>query len=439
MLIRIIQRIFLLLFFIIGYCFISTAQAQTPSSLTIESVITTAYQNNKDIQIQEREVRAAKAGIMSARSGFLPSVNMDASYTHNDKVLAENIFSGYNNDNYAGLSVNQSIYNGGATLANFRQSQLNFTVAEETLRAKKLDVEFDAKRLYYGLLLAFETERIAQEMVDQAQAHYNDVEKKFEQGTASKFDALQSKVKVSLLMPELVKAKNSINMIIAELNKLIGQKPDDPVVVQEKLTHVPIEIKEVDFLKTAYLDKPEMRLMVLGVDINKWSVDLAKAGYRPKVNALAGLSYRSDNVGDMINENHQNWNIGVGISIPIFDGFLSKGKVDAAKERYQEAILNKDNLTDQIAVDIRRGCLDLRQSQAIIDSQKDNVEEAREALRISKVSYDNGVATNLDVLDAQTSLGQVQQNLAAGIYDYLMAQAYLGRSMGQSILKEDLK
>jgi outer membrane protein TolC len=99
--------------------------------------------------------------------------------------------------------------------------------------------------------------------------------------------------------------------------------------------------------------------------------------------------------------------------------------------------LTKENLVDQIAVDVRQACLNLKQAQVIILSQKDHVEEAREALRIAEVSYDNGVAKNLDVLDAQVSLGQIQQNLASGIYDYLMADAYLRRSMGESFVKEE--
>jgi outer membrane protein TolC len=126
------------------------------------------------------------------------------------------------------------------------------------------------------------------------------------------------------------------------------------------------------------------------------------------------------------------------VNIPIFEGFSTKAKVDAARARYASAKLSKDNLYDQIAVDIRKGCLDLKEAQAIIRSQEDNVGQAKEALRISEVSYANGVAINLDVLDAQVSLAQIQKNLAAGIYDYLMAQAYLDRSMGKPLIKENI-
>jgi outer membrane protein TolC len=86
-------------------------------------------------------------------------------------------------------------------------------------------------------------------------------------------------------------------------------------------------------------------------------------------------------------------------------------------------------------VDIRQGCLDLKEAQAIIDSQRDNIGEAREALKIANVSYDNGEGTNLDVLDAQLALSQAEENYVQGIYDYLMAQAYLDRTMGIMLVK----
>jgi outer membrane protein TolC len=138
----------------------------------------------------------------------------------------------------------------------------------------------------------------------------------------------------------------------------------------------------------------------------------------------------------MFNPRHNNWGIGVSVTIPIFDGFSSKAKVEEAKARYAQAGLEKTNFTDQIAVDIRQACLDLRNALAIIESQRDSVEEAKESLRLAGVRYDNGEGTNLDILDAQVSLAQIEENLAEGIYDYLMAEAALDRTRGVSYLKE---
>ena len=401
---------------------------------SLKDAITLGLANNLNIQIQENEVVANRANIMLARSNLLPQLNLNAGYTKNDKVFAENIFTGYKNDNQLGLKVSQNLYSGGANTANLRQSQVSLQIQEETLRQEKLSVEFDIKRLYYGLLLAYETERITQDLFDQAEAHYQDVLHKFKQGTASKFDCLQSKVQVSKVMPELVKAKNAIDIIKADLKKALRIKMILDLAVNDRLAFLPVEINEPEFLKLAYLNQPAMNIKNLGIDFNKWAIKIARASNLPQVNALLDYEHRSNNLNNILDNNQSNFSAGFSISLPIFDGFSSKAKVDAAKARYQEALLDKDDISDQIAVDIKKACLDLNQAKAIIDYTRDNIEEAKEALRISEVSFDNGEGTNLDILDAQVSLSQIEKDLVNSIYDYLMAQAFLDKTMGKLTL-----
>jgi len=427
------------------YSFCEEATAGKHIALSLSDAISIAFQNNKDIRIQDQELKVSKARIMGARSEFIPKVNLQSGYTHNDVILRLSsssskkdigVVAGYKNDNQFGVTVDDAVYNGGANIANFKQAQLGLKTSEETLRAKKVDIEFEAKRLYYGLLLAYETERIAQELVDQAKSHYEDVNNKFNQGTSSRFDLLQSKVQVSILMPELVKAKNSVDLIMADLKKLLGLKMEDLIIVNEHLQYSLVEIKEGEFLKQAYLNKPEMILKSLGVDISKWSIEMAKSGWRPQINASGGYNYRSNDLANMFNNKHSNWHLGFSLTMPIFDAWSTKAKVEETKAKYMQTVLEKENLSDQVAVDIRKACLDLKEAETLINSQKDNIEEAKEALRISMVSYDNGAGTNLDLLDSQVSLAQIQQNLSQGIYDYLMARAFLDRTIGRSLSEE---
>lgn len=433
----ILSIVYLSVFFIFSTGFCQDLKSNPPAEFNLPEVIFTTFKNNKDIQMQEQEITVASANILEATSVFLPQVNFKANYTHNDKVLAQNIFSGYNNDHLANLTLAESIYNGGANTAGLKQARLYLEIQRQTLRAKKLDLEFEAKRLYYGFLLALENQRIAREALDQALAHYESVKQMYKQGTASRFDLLQSGVQVSLLEPEVVKTKNEIDSLKADLNKLMSRNVDSLIETKEKLAYLALEIREDEFLKIAYLDRPEVKLKSLGVDIDKWGIQMAKSGYRPSVDFFAGYSWRSNSLSNLFNEKQSNWNTGLAVSIPIFEGFSTKAKVDAARARFAQGKISQENLSEQIAVDVRKGCLDLQGAQAIIKSQSDNLEESKEALRIAEVSYANGVAINLDVLDAQVSLAQIQRNLVSSIYDYLMALAYLDRSMGKPFIKEN--
>ncbi len=425
-----------------------TAKATNIKVLTLKESVRTAIMNNRAIQIQEQQVDFSRAGIMYATSNFLPHVNFGYNYTLNDSVPFEStggpgarkdpgVFFGFKNNNNLALNATESVYNGGANIATWKQAKLTLKAQEETLRSAKLDVEFETKRLFFGLLLAYETLRIAQELVDTAQAHYEQTKQMYDQGTASKFDVLQSKVQVSKLMPQLINAQNAIDLIMVDFKKLLVIKLTDPIAIDGKLDYKLIDIKEDDFLKEAYGRNPQIILKLLGIDINKWAIEYAKAGWLPQISATANYTFQSDSMKVLVLPRQSLWSVGAQASIALFDGFATKAKVDQANAQYNQARLAKDDVTDQVAVDVKQACLNLRESNTVIDTQKDSIGEATEALRLANVRFDNGVGINLDVLDAQTSLASVEQNLAQGIYDYLMAKSQLNRVMGRLYSQEE--
>ena len=417
-----------------------------PLTLSLSDTIKMALENNKDIQIQGQEVAYARANIQASMSKFFPALNMGYSYTYNNAVLPisslplppsnkdPGIFLGYKNDNVANVAGNQMIYDGGASIANLKEARVQLKIQEETLRARKLEIEFEAKRLFYGLLLAYETLRINQDLVDRTQAHYENVRSKFEQGTSSRFDVLQSKVEVSKLIPPLVQAEKSVEIISNDLKKLLYLDMRGQIKIQGELMYLPVKPDLESFLNEAYKNNPQMHLKVLGVDLNKWAIEFAKSGWYPNISANSNYSFTSDNLTNMFNRRHDNWTAGVNGTISIFDGMSTKAKVDEAKAKYQQAVLGKENVIEEIAVNVRRGCLDMDEARAVILAQKDSLAEAKDALNISYIGYDNGVMINLDVIDAQVSLSQVEKDLAGGVYDYIMAKAYLDELMGREYM-----
>jgi outer membrane protein TolC len=238
-------------------------------------------------------------------------------------------------------------------------------------------------------------------------------------------------------MPQLISAENSIDLLMVEFKKLLVLKMSENVNVVGQLKPNEIEIKESEFLQEAYSRNPKMILKLLGVDINKWAIEYAKSGWLPQISASADVSYRSNSLNDIINSSNSLWSIGAKASIAVFDGFATKAKVDEAKAQYNQSTLQRDDIVDQIAVDIKNACLDTKKAKTIIDTERDAVFEAKEALRLSEVRYVNGVGINLDIFDCQVALAQVEQSLAQGIYDYIMAKSQLDLTMGKEFVEKD--
>jgi outer membrane protein len=421
------------------------AQEEVKMSLSIGGAVEKAFANNKGLQIQAKEIDVARAGILSAQGAFLPTVGGGAGYARNDFVLSlpglaitkkdPNILTGYRDDNAAAVGVKKVVYNGGKKERQLDQARTQLKIQEQTLRLQKQLLAFEVKRLYYGLLLAQETKTIVQTFADVSEAHYEDVNKKFAEGTVSKFDVLQSKVRVSEWTPELIRAQNASEVISAEFKKVLGSKQEEVFLLSDRLDVSPVNFNEAEVLSQAQLSNPELILQSYGVDAAKISIEFAKGWDRPEVTAAAGVNFRSNNVANMFNSRHENWSAGVSIDVPIFDGFFAKSKVEEAQARYAEAMLTKENAVDQIAVEVKRGVADLRKAEALIDSQKMNLEEAKEAVRLAQVRYDNGEGTNLDVLESQGAFSRAQKTFFEGVYDYLMAQAYLIKLLGGDLIQ----
>jgi outer membrane protein TolC len=414
---------------------------------TIKEAIRVAILNNKSVQIQEEELACSKGNVLYAVSQFLPKVNLEYDFKYTEAVLDTKpapghrkdtrIFTGYKSDNYAAVGIDETVYNGGANIATFRQAKLQVKAQEESLRSTKLGVEFETKRLFYGVLLAYETKRIAADLVEQARAHYDKTKQMFDQGTASKFDVLQSKTQVSRTIPQLVNAQNAIDLLLEELKKEMGVDMLSPIDVAGTLGHRPIKIDEAAFLKEAYAGNPDIIMNLLGIDISRWAIEFAKSGWYPQVSAKANFNYRSDDIVNMINNTHGNWYMGVKTSVAAFDGFATKAKVDEANARYNQSKLEEMNTIDQVTLDIKNACINMANAQAVIDAERDSVDEAKEALRLSEVRFANGVGINLDVFDCQVSLAQIEQYLAQGIYDYIVGKAQLDRSLGREFTGEE--
>ena len=415
-------------------------------SLSVLDAVSLAYKHNKNILVQERAVMAAKADLIKARSEFLPKLNLEAGYTHRDAVMKlssqsagskdPGVFLGYEDEKRVAVSIEQSVFRSGANIANLKKAEILLKIQQEKLCGLKLAVEFETKRLYYGILLAEETHRIAVELLAQARSHYNIVKEKFAQGACSKFDLLQSKVQVSKIIPQVVRAENEKALLILEFKRLVGISSADRIVFEDSLTYSPITVNEELLLNTAYAKRPELLIKRYEIELGKKSIVLAKASGRAHIDAFLNYSYRSATVGDLFDDSHNNWFTGFVVSLPLFDGFSAKAKTDVAKIKYEQAELQSKDMEDEVAVQVHKALLELSEARAIIESQQDCLKEAKEAVRIAEARYSNGEGRNLDVLDAQVSLSQIENNLSQAIYDYIIAEAYLNRVVGVCLLKE---
>jgi outer membrane protein TolC len=129
------------------------------------------------------------------------------------------------------------------------------------------------------------------------------------------------------------------------------------------------------------------------------------------------------------------WNAGGQMTWNLFDGLLTHGKVVQANALHEKS---KNDLADQsrqIELQVRTACSDFIEAKEVLDSQLKVQEEADEALREARARAEAGTGTQLDVLDAETSLTQARTTNVQALHDYATARAKLERAIGEDMVQ----
>jgi outer membrane protein TolC len=127
------------------------------------------------------------------------------------------------------------------------------------------------------------------------------------------------------------------------------------------------------------------------------------------------------------------WNVGGQLTWALFDGGLTVGKVQQAKALYKKSRTELENRSRQIELDVRTAYSDFLEAKEVLDSQTKVQEQAEEALREANARFDAGTGTQLDVLDAETSLTQARTTQVQALHDYAAARARLERAIGAEL------
>jgi len=167
-------------------------------------------------------------------------------------------------------------------------------------------------------------------------------------------------------------------------------------------------------------------------ELQRLNVVNARAGYKPNVQAFAGYSWNNVQFTPPIEPDHylNGWNVGGQLSWDIFDGMLTHGKVTQARALYDKAKTDLDDAGRQIELEVRTAYSQFIEAREVLESQQKVQEEAEESLREAQARAEAGTGTQLDVLDAQTSLTQARTTEVQALHDYDAARARFERAIG---------
>lgn len=409
--------------------------------LTIDDAIHTALSKNPEILAAIQQIRLTSGQVIQVRAALLPTIQAGSSYKYqeddlanpNSKILggSTGLQSQTQSWNVV-IQVNQSIWSGWKNQANFSAARLASDSAFYALRQTIDKVVADTKNIFFNVIFNRALIRVREESVAVLQTQLQDQQSRFEAGTVPRFNVLQAEVALANAIPPVIQARNALRISQFALVKQLGLNyPSDPssvpVDVTGQLDYDPIKINLADAVFSALARNPSLKIQRQNILIGAENLKAAMAGFQPTLNATAGWQTFNIPLSSQLDDTVNGWFLGLTGSWNLFDGLATIGATKSARAALEQSKINYDNAARGVELDVQRAVSNLIEAQEVIDSQRANVVQATEALRLSRERLDAGAGTQLDVLNAQVSLLQAQTTELEGRYRYIIALAEYSR------------
>ncbi len=423
--------------------------------LSVAEAVDVALRQNSSILRGKADLEAAYGVVVQTRAIVLPKLRATSGYTFDDAIEKLSFSSPTNIPGFTGnginpsenkwaanISVVQSIYQGGRINSALRTARLTKQQALLQYEAVVADTLLDVRVAYYDILLAAQQIIVQEASVNLLRKELEDATRRFDAGTVPRFNVLRAEVEVANARPKLIRAKNTHRIAKNNLANLLGYHvptnvwEEIPLQLTAKLEAEPYGIDLPAAVAQALERRPELGVLRKAERLRKEDIVMAKGGHKPSLELFAGYGARNTSFRDDFLQDVSGFNAGVQLNWDIFDGNLTKGKIQQAEALHEKAVVDLDDTTRRVELEVRTAYSNFIEAQEVLESQKKVQEQAEEALRLATSRAEAGTGTQLDVLNAQTSLTEARTTQSVALHDYAVARARLERAIGQGILKE---
>ncbi len=402
-------------------------------AVTIEEAWQELQNSDEGLKASKESIQIVQKKQEAAKSMYLPSVTLSGSYTHLDEPIKieddlklpllgelpirvdlseQDVF-------LAGLDMLWPLYTGGKIDAT--QSILKAQVDEQKAKAQiKEDKKFLLLvKYYYGVIVSeslYKTRLKAQEAL---QIHYNNAKKLYENAQIAHIEVLHAKVNYENAKIETTKARHKLEIAQSALNSLLGQQIDPTSSL-----HVKSIEKTEDTFKN--LMKENSSVLKIFDDKKRQSDELLrikKAAWHPLVVGYGHYNlYKDDSI---LSESMPRWIAGVRIQIDILKRRDRSSEIESAKIINAKVKSLKAEALQNLLLLVEKTYKEAQSAYEEYNALGSSIELAQENYRVRKISFNEGLSTSVELVEAQTMLEGIETKRLNAAYEYLQKIAEL--------------
>jgi len=393
---------------------------QTPenTALTLEQCISIALQQNPLILSSYEHYQASRARISQAKALPQPSIYYDSD-------LQPTFFNFKDSgESYFGLTQNIE-FPGKRHLRGKIASKESSEIMSE-IDLLKLDIVFEVKRAFYGLLLAQEKLTYAQQDLELAQDFLKKAELKLRAGDVAKVEVLRASVEASKAANEVKSAENVVRLEKAMLNFLLARKKYTPLEIKGKLKRPSTSLNVDGLIKRALSFRPEIKGISFSLERENLVKKQAYLSYLPDFD-LGVSKHRLVGEGTY-------WDVTLSFPIPLFFWQPKKGEIAEAKANIESLKKEVEHLKNTITLEVEEAYMNALTADNQIQLFEDEMlNQAEEVYKMFLFSYQEGEIGGIELIEARRTLLETRKSYSDALYNYDVALAALEKSIGQSL------
>ena len=406
---------------------------------------------------RKKEIALSAQSVKTSRSNYLPSVVAGTMGTYIDPNLAV-LTNGQNTEfsTSGAIAVQQTLYS-EATNANISIQKDLLESQKQTYNATELDAIFTAANAYFNALILKANVQIQNQNLNLTKKNLQIANQNFEAGQSGKSDVLRFTSERAQNTQTFIESINQLQQAYISLNQLLNNPIDLEIDVDDAelgqgilknynynllkdiIDDVSLRNLFIEYLvKVAIENAPEIKSLNYNLKATKRTINLNGFGRFIPTLSLNGQYNKNFNQWGAGSEQSlildNNYNVGVQVSIPIFNRMQTNINKQTAEIQQQQLTINKQNIALGIDANINSAVLNLTNQIANIEISKISEKAAKQSLELTQVSYANGAVNIVQLLDAQNNYLSAQLSQITAVYNYLLSSIEIERYMSYYFL-----
>lgn len=396
-------------------------EAPAPASLPLDlaDALSRARTENAMIRAARARIDERRGLITSVRADALPQLSMFNDFTRvRDVSILNSGFGdtasqfGFKPESLVGarnaytsrLDLSQPLFYWGKIGTAIDIAEMGEKEAEAGYSTAELEVLHGVAKAYLGVLVARADQEVVESRRKTAERFLADVKAKLEVQSATELDRLRAESELLTVIPESLQAEANLKRAMEVLNGQLGLDPRTPLqlaamgAADPKAAAQPVERSEIAQYKV------QERML-------RANDRIITSDLRPKFDFSTSFGYQAGRSTNLWKEPYDTWRVSVTMKWPLFDGLRSSGKRaqnNAQLEQVRQARIDKDR---SIAVERRSAERELGKAAAFLEAARKAHDAGLEALRMSRESFEQGLITSLDLLQAERAERQLESQL----------------------------